>query len=492
MMKPTISLYISAISLVALGFIGSCTHSFVDKQPQANIIGIPDSATAIQATNGIYGLLRSYNVHVFPWIAITDIASDEADKGSTPTDASFMLDLKNYTATPASQGTSVLLDAYWIGQYNGINRANLVVNNVPSVTGLGAALKNRLEGEAKFLRAYFYFNLVRTFGGVPLILSDTLASNNNAKKASISQVYALIETDLNFAIANLPLKSEYAPADLGRATRGAAQGLLAKASLYEKNWARVKSLTDSLIASGQYSLYPDFSRLFTQVAKNSVESIFEVQSGAGTTCGAGTQYAQVQMPRAADAPGWGFNDPSQALIDSFEMGDPRLKATVISPGDTLYDGWVVPADVVNPHYNKKAYIGMADYSACGLGDDPKDILILRYADILLMNAEASNELGQPGAALTDLELIRARARKANPAALPPVTVMDQSVLRKAIWHERQVELAMEQDRWWDVVRQGRGAQLFGPQGFVAGKNEVWPIPANEILLDPQLAQNPGY
>lgn len=470
----------------------SCTHSFVNKEPQANIIGIPDSATAVQATNGVYGQLRNWNVHVFAWLGITEIASDEADKGSTPTDASFFLDLKHYTATPSSQGTSTLLDAYWAGQYVGINRANLVVNNVPTATGLNDVLKNRLIAEARFLRAYFYFNLVRTFGGVPLILNDTLINNNNAARASAAEVYGLIENDLTFAIANLPLKNQYTPGDLGRATQGAAQTLLAKVMLYEKNWQRVKGLTDSVMTSGQYSLYPDFSKLFTQAGKNSVESIFEVQSGAGATCGAGTQYAQVQLPRGPDAPGWGFNNPSQQLIDSFEQGDPRLKATVISPGDTLYDGWVVPADVVNPHYNKKAYIGAADYSACGLGDDPKDILILRYGEVLLMNAEAANELGDAGTALSDLEMIRARARNGHGAVLPAVTTTDQTLLRKAIWHERHVELAMEQDRWWDVVRQGNGPAVFGPQGFVAGKNELWPIPSNEIALDPNLKQNPNY
>src|SRR5882757_1946199 len=119
--------------ILPLLLIASCTHNFVDKQPQANIIGIPDSTTAVQATNGIYGELRAYNVHVFPWLGVTQIASDEADKGSTPTDASFFLDLKNYTATPSSQGTSILLDTYWGGQYVGINRANLVINNAPGV-----------------------------------------------------------------------------------------------------------------------------------------------------------------------------------------------------------------------------------------------------------------------------------------------------------------------------------------------------------------------
>lgn len=496
-MRKNLFINIGLIGIIILPvcFWVSCTRKFVDKQPQANIIGIPDSATAVQATNGVYGQLRNWSVVAFSWLGVTEIASDEADKGSTVTDGSFFTDLKNYTVTSTSPGVASVLDPYWGGQYVGINRANVVINYVPAIpsSALSDPLKNRLLAEAKFLRAYFYFNLVRSFGGVPLVLTDTTEVNKKLPRASAAEVYALIESDLDFAIANLPLKSDYAPTDLGRATQGAAEALLAKVTMYEKKWDRTKSLTDSLINSGQYSLYPDISKLFTQVGKNSIESIFETQCGAGSTCGTGSQYAQIQLPRApTDAPGWGFNNPSQALVDSFETGDPRLKATVIMVGDTLYDGWVVPADVTNPYYNKKAYIGAGDYSACGLGDDPKNILILRYADVLLMNAEASNELGQPGPALVNLELIRARARNGNSSVLPPVTTTDQGQLRAAIWHERHVELAMEQDRWWDVVRQGRGAQVLGPQGFTAGKNEVWPIPMIEILLDPNLKQNPNY
>lgn len=472
--------------------IYACTKKFVDKAPQGSITSLGDSATAVQATNGVYGMLRSWPVHVFAWLGITEIASDEADKGSTPTDASFFLDLKNYTITPSSQGAANVLDVYWGGQYQGINRANLVVNNVPAVPGLSDAMKSRLVGEARFLRAYFYFNLVRTFGGVPIILSDSsLSGNNNAARASADAVYAQIESDLNYAISNLPMS--YGSADLGRITKGAAQTLLAKVSMYEKKWNQVLELTNAVMTSGQYSLYPDFSKLFTQAAKNSVESIFEVQAGAGSTCNAGTQYPQVQLPRDPNGnPGWGFNNPSTILVNAFETGDPRLKATVIFPGDTLYDGWVCPSNVINPRYNKKAYIGTADYAACGSGDAPKNILILRYAEVLLMHAEAANELGQPGLALADLEQVRARARHGNSAVLPQVTTTDQTQLRQAIWHERQVELAMEQDRWWDVVRQGRGATVFGAQGFKAGKNELWPIPQNQIAVAPQLTQNPGY
>lgn len=483
----------SSCLLVTAVLINACTHGFIDKQPQANIIGIPDSSTAVQATNGIYAQLRNWSMVGFSLIGVTEIASDEADKGSTPTDGSFFLDLKNYTASATSPGSASVLDPYWNGQYVGINRANVVINNVPNVASLSLPMRNRLVGEAKFLRAWFYFNLVRTFGGVPLIMNDSIENNKKAFRASSAAVYALIESDLNFAIINLPLKSDYAPTDLGRATQGAAETLLAKVSMYEKNWARTKSLTDSVIASGQYALYADLNNLFTQTGKNCIESIFEIQCGAGSTCGTGSQYAQIQLPRAAqDAPGWGFNNPSQSLVDSFETGDPRLKNTVISVGDTMYDGWIVPADVTNTYYNKKAYIGAGDYSACGLGDDPKDIIVFRYADVLLMNAEAANELAQTGQALASLEQVRSRARLGNPAILPPVTTADQTQLRNAIWHERLVELAMEQDRWWDVVRQGRGPQIFGPQGFIAGKNEVWPIPMQEILLAPNLKQNPNY
>jgi len=200
------------------------------------------------------------------------------------------------------------------------------------------------------------------------------------------------------------------------------------------------------------------------------------------------------MPRVTESwGGWGFNDPSPSLIAEFETGDPRLAGTVIVTGTTTPEGDMIDASAPDPYYNMKSYVPAALYVSGYNQGCQQDFMVLRYAEILLMNAEANNELGNNAAALASLEQVRARAREGNPAILPKVTATDQTTLRTAIYHERRVELGMEFDRHFDVIRTGRGAAVFGPQGFVTGKSEVWPIPQNEIDLSAgTLKQNPGY
>ena len=200
------------------------------------------------------------------------------------------------------------------------------------------------------------------------------------------------------------------------------------------------------------------------------------------------------MPRVTEpAGGWGFNDPSPSLIAEFEPSDPRLAGTVIVTGTLTPEGDMIDASAPDPYYNMKSYVPFAEYVSGFNQGCQQDKIVLRYAEVLLMNAEANNELGNSSAALASLEQVRARARGNNPAILPPVTTTDQTALRNAIYHERRVELGMEFDRHFDVIRQGRGAAVFGTLGFVAGKSEVWPIPQNEIDLSAgTLTQNPGY
>jgi hypothetical protein len=207
-----------------------------------------------------------------------------------------------------------------------------------------------------------------------------------------------------------------------------------------------------------------------------------------------SQYSQVQMPRVTEpAGGWGFNDPSPSLIAAFEAGDPRKTGTVIVTGTTTPEGDMIDASAPDPYYNMKSYVPFALYVSGFNQGCQQDKIVLRYADVLLMNAEANNELGNTAAALASLEMVRARARAGNTAILPAITTTDQGTLRTAIQHERRVELGMEFERHFDVIRWGLGPSVFGPQGFVAGKNEVWPIPQNEIDLSAGvLTQNPGY
>jgi hypothetical protein len=490
-MKKNINIQscVIAAALGAMLFTASCKKEFLDVPPQ----GQQPSATfwqnqedALKGVNSIYANLRSWNNVAFNAIAIESTGSDEADKGSTPTDATFFNLYDQFTVT-STQGS--LLD-FWAGQYQNILLCNQVLDNVPKIT-MDESLKARYLAEAKFVRAYSYFRLVRAYGRVPLRLTVPQSSGEfNVPQAERTAVYAQIEKDLTEAAAALP--QSYGAADLGRATRGAALGLRAKVAMYQNKWADVLALTNQVMGLG-YDLFPDFEKGFRTQNENNIESLFEVQAELlqSNADASNSQYSQVQG--VAGIMGWGFNTPSAELAAAFETGDPRRDATILFRGETTPQGDLVPTTVPNERYNQKSYVPF-NTRVSGFNEGAQqNFRVLRFADVLLMNAEAANELGNPSQALTSLNRVRRRARGTNTAILPDVTTTDQTALRNAIWKERQVELAMENDRYFDVIRQGRAAQVFGPKGWKPNKNEVWPIPQIEIdLSGGLLTQNPGY
>jgi hypothetical protein len=403
-------------------------------------------------------------------------------------DASFMNDFHNFTAS-ATEGQ---ISDFYSGEYQTINLANQVIDNIPAIN-MDANLRTRYISEAKFIRAYAYFRLVRAFGDVVLRLHiPKNTSEYSLPRAPKAQVYTAIEQDLTDAASVLP--QSYPASDVGRATKGAALALHAKVALYQKKWADVVTYTNAVTGLG-YSLFPDFEKMFRTENKNNSESIFEIQNSLipGHPEISNSQYSQVQGVRGVTGGGWGFDVPSQDLVNEFEAGDPRLAATVIFRGTTTAEGDAIPAVGDNPRYNYKSYVPFSMYVSGFNEGCQQDKIVLRYGDVLLMNAEANNELGNSGPALASLEMVRARARAGNAAILPPVTTTDQAALRTAIYHERRVEMAMEFDRYFDVIRQGRAATVFGPRGWKANKNEVWPIPQTEIDLSAGvITQNPGY
>jgi hypothetical protein len=399
----------------------------------------------------------------------------------------FLTLYDTFTVT-SSEGS---LQSFWTGQYRNINLCNQVLDNIPNIS-MDANLKTRYLAEAKFVRAYSYFRLVRAYGGVPLRLKVPAdASEYNIPRSDKATVYAQIEKDLNEAAAALP--ASYGASDIGRATKGAAIGMHAKVAMYQQKWDDVLSLTNQVIGMG-YSLFPDFEKGFRTQNENNVESLFEVQCEflAGNNDASNSQYSQVQGVAGEPAGGWGFNTPSAVLIAAFEPGDPRKEATILFPGETTPQGDHIKTDVVNIGYNQKSYVPFGMFVSGNQGSQ-QNFRVLRFADILLMNAEAANELNNPSLALTSLNKVRARARGTVTGILPDVTTTDKALLRTAIQKERQVELALESDRLFDVIRQGRGAEVFGVKGWKANKNEVWPIPQTEIdLSGGLLTQNPGY
>jgi len=469
----------------------SCQKSFlnVPLQNQQPAVAFFQNATdAGKAVNAMYANLREWTNIAFAPIAVESMGSDDAEKGSSPNDASFFNNYDNFSVTA---GDGQLLD-FWHGQYQTINLANVVLDNVPGVN-MDATLKARYLAEAKFIRAYSYFRLVRAFGDVPLRLSvPKNSAEYNILRSPKADVYAAIEADLKDAATVLP--QTYAAIDIGHATKGAALALHAKVSMYQKHWADVVTFTTQVMGMG-YTLYPNFEQLFRYNNKNNSESIFEVQCMLvpGNSAASNSQYSQVQGVRGITGGGWGFNVPTQDLANEFEANDPRKSGTIIFRGTTTPEGDAIPAIGDNPMYNMKSYVPFSQFVNGFNEGCMQNKIVLRYADVLLMNAEASNELGNSTQALASMEQVRLRARQGNNTILPKVTTTDPIALRAAIYHERRVEMAMEFDRYFDVIRQGRAATVFGPKGWKANKNEVWPIPQNEIDLSAgMLTQNPGY
>lgn len=434
-----------------------------------------------QFLTGVYGMHTDF-AYAFSFLGITEIISDNADKGSSPTGTGtdkHLLDGLTYTSSTAS------VRAMWTQWYKTIGRASLAIEYTETFPMSDSNLKARLIGESKFLRALNYFWLVRSFGDIPIQDADDLSSLSI--RVPKAEVYAYIEQDLTDAISALPLKSQYAASDLGRATKGAAQALLAKVYLYQEKWQEAADMTSTIIASGEYDLEPDYATVWRASTENGIESIFEIQ-GRGEIIQHGIQqYSTTQGPRGAgpDNIGWGFNTPSEDLLNAFnaEGDEIRRDATIIFAGETLFDGRFISEGVENPRYNEKAYSS----ANAGDGDGDKNMRVLRFAEVLLIQAEALNELGQSAAALSSLNQVRARVN------LPDVTAADQGVLRQAIWKERRLELAMEHDRWFDLLRTGQASEVMTALGLpFEPKHELFPIPNDQLIQTPDMTQNPGW
>ena len=483
--------------LLSIATVLSCSEDFLERKPKGQLtydtfFETPDHA--VWATNAIYQQFRSWEMCAFPWIGITDIISDDADKGSTPSDAPYVLELDEFYFDQSNAAIS----GAWLGTYQAIFRANLAIENIPSID-MDTVLRSRLIGEAKVLRAYAYFRLVQWFGDVPLV-TRILNDNEyyNQARTSKEVVLDFIENDLRNAIAVLPEKSDYPSADLGRVTKGAARGILAKVYMVRHDFPKAVLQCDSIISSGEYHLLTNYSENFLPEGENGGESIFEIGAVAAQAAIAGpgaTPFNMIQGVRGEPNLGWGFNRPSDDLVASYESGDPRRGATILYEGDVLPDGSgiiKVNPDILHARYNEKAWVP----EHAGLQDNgPGNIRILRYADILLLASEAYNEIGNSGKALEYLNMIRARARKSNTFILKDITITDQAQLREIIYHERRVELAMEQHRWFDLARWGRIADVMSPlkPGFTAPKNLLLPVPQSEVdLTNNILMQNDGY
>jgi hypothetical protein len=487
--------------------------------------------TAVYVTNAAYvpmvWELNSPGVYYNEFL-IGDIVSDDALKGGQNFgDMPYVYDLENFRTIANNE---LLLD-FFRTQYQGVSRCNLAIEEVQRIAvdeELTEELRSRLIGEAKFLRALYYFRLVRVFGGVPLIREVIESSERwSEPRASIEDTYAFIVEDLTEAEWRLWTKDRYAvPDDVGRATKGAAQAMLLKANLYRHNYEEAARWGAAIYNSGEYRLVENYADNFTVAGENGLESVFEIQyvsdpnsdygpiateGGNGYT--RGTFATKMMRSRSSKlGAGWGINKPTQNLYNAFEWGDPRRDVAIFNPTDEQIENPTEEIYFGSRYLNGKyaMYIG-EDFDRT-LSHDSRGELnykLIRYADVLLMYAEALVETGDLGTAQRVLNEVRSRARGGNPDILPDFPYGDyaftQEDMRTAVRRERRVELAMEGHRWFDLCRWGIAAETMNiyraneiaeiqeqMSPFEAGKHELFPIPSKEIDLNPAMGQNEGY
>jgi hypothetical protein len=489
-MKKSIIIILAALAAI------SC-NSLLDIRTEASMtsegLDYSKPENVFMPVSAAYASMRLSEGWAQNYVGVMEIVSDDADKGSTEADGPTVAQLDKFTYGPDNNN----VEAMWNYFYNISSAANYAIESMDKfaeaiTSDAGQQTVAECRGEAKIIRAYAYFNLVRLFGTVPIIdrtmTADELATAN-AKKPE--EVYTFIYKDLDDAIAVVPdSHSDYK----GRYNKYTAMALKAKVALYRKDWNEAARLTDLVIASGRYSLMSRFKDAFNVENEGGSESIMEIESsdiGQTSDPMPVCYYAFIQGPRGNKEPfqGWGYKVPSQKLIDFFDArGDQiRKKVTLLVRGETTAEGDLVQESCTNPYYNGKVYVpcrtNNRSYNAYGLDHNMR---IIRYADVLLMFAEAmANGAGiAPTSGYTaDKALNEVRTR----AGLAATTATLEN-----IYDERRAELALEENRFFDLVRWGKAAQVLGPLGFTAGKNEVFPIPSAQRQLNPFLPATPGY
>lgn len=480
---------IAILSLIGLSSLISCQDDFLDRLPLGQVANTDELGIGGQesAVFGIYSLLRTTTVGSWNRYWFGSIRSDDAAKGSNPGDAAaFGSAFNDFQYVP----TNGISTGWWNDHYKIIFACNAVIN---AVQASGDPSPGNLinESEAKAIRALMYFELRRDYGEVPII---TVTINNPedafAPKSSVAEVDAFIIEDLEFAVQHLP---ETWPSFPGRATLGFANSLWAKLYLYQGDWANAYTKSTEVIDSGIYSLDPDLVNLFEVGGDNGVESVFEIQQLVTDNQIYDNNYYVSQGVRGTGVwnLGWGFNVPTQNLVDTFEPGDLRKGNTILESGkdDGGFGSGTLPnaPPLDQPYWNKKAYTKASARSEFGKnGNSWENIKIIRYADVILMAAEAANELGMTPEAINLVNQIRLRA------GLSVTAASSQSDVRNTIKHERRTEFAMEESRFYDLVRWGDASAVLGGLGYQE-RNSLYPIPQDAIDQSGGIiVQNPNY
>jgi hypothetical protein len=479
---------IGAVLLIGLA---GC-NKFLDETPTAHLSTssfYKTSADAVAAVTDAYRLMKDQAYGGYSPSSFGDIMADDANKGGGgASDQSLIQDLKLFTAK-ADNG--YVYNA-WRDNFRGIYLANIVLQKVPGIT-MDSKLQTQVLGEAYFLRGYYYLQLDRLFGRVPIIKAPIDNGDYNVPQSSEADVLALIESDANAAINDLPNQSDQATTDRGRATKGAAQALLLETYMWEKKWAQAQQLGDAIISSGQYTLAPDVTQIWTLAGEFGPESIFEVNNEDIPGKGVGNLLNLFDAPR--NTWGYGFVVPSASLVSEFEKGDPRYLSTAIYDNEKLPDGTVANTTTSETGYwNRKYWLPVNEIptnNGGGTGDGPTNDRVYGLAQVMLWTAEAAFQNGAVSHATDLVNQIRARARKSGGNTDMTILPAYSTVTLANIYHEMRVETALgEHRRFYELVRTGRANIL---PNFKVGINEHVPIPLSEIQLSGGvLTQNPGY
>ncbi|MDG3583234.1 RagB/SusD family nutrient uptake outer membrane protein [Galbibacter pacificus] len=493
---------ILALALVAI--VSSCSKDFLEVKPEGTALEESYYSTPEEAYSGliaVYDILGKQSRGFENMVTMMNAGSDDHYAGGGgATDGAGIQSFSNY-----SIDASTIPASYWNDFYQGVFRANVLLDKLPDVP-MDETLKSRYAAETKALRAHFYFELVRMFKNIPLIIEPLETSQiYEVAQANPEEVYAQIETDLKEAIPNLPLKITDLENEAGRLSQGTAMAILGKVYLYEgKNDLAASTLaqvngTPGGTSKYGYKLLNDYNNLWVISNKFNTESILESshtdQSNAGWgNWGSGSDEGNsiniMVGPRnynaSEDGPdyvsGWSFNPITQNLYDAMKE-DPRFDATIADVKALKEDGLAdySPGYLDTGYFLKKFMPLNSDKSTGGGAVElnfKQDVYIIRLADTYLMEAEALGAQGSRAQAL--LDAVRARVGLAS----TPVS-MD------AIMHERRMELAGEGHRWFDLVRTGKAASVLADRGFTAGKNEIFPIPLQE-MENTLIEQNPNY
>lgn len=505
-------------SLLVLGAVMGCNEQDLDK---VNPNGVTfdtyfnngDELTA--GVNSIYALVQSNSLVSREWFFTHDLRSDEMASGGGQLETP-----RNQLLIGVHDPGNSLVNAIWRGWYRTIHRANVIINKAPKVENINETLRNRLLGEARFLRAWAYYEIATFFGAAPIYTDFVQTVEGSQGKSPQSEVYAVAVDDLKFAQGALP--ADYGDGDKGRATKGAAQTLLARVYLQLGDYNAAKAELEKVVNSNQYSLVDNYLDLTNEEGEFNAESIFEIvyaPSGGAYNWGADSDGQNVQeetvRTQEYSAVGWRNVIPSDKLLNSYERvssgdakDDPRYDFSYWLEGELFNNGEsVMTADRVQGNTSivdgVEQKVSWQKYSVlykldAGYATSGINQRIMRYADVLLMLAECENELGNQARAIDLVNQVRARPS----VDMPPIPTANipagtQAEVRKAIQHERMIELAGEQVRNFDIVRWRKHGKLDQEpiSYFLPNKHELLPIPQTEIDNNPNLTevdQNPGY